>query len=153
MMGLAWFVRSLSGVITTNVTGVTLMMIGLSLVWSSASSLAEVSSPGAGCVGSRFSWPSRRRYCRFDAGAHGFDSIDLCDPRVGRGMRRCDSDGSIYATRFGGVKPFFFTPEVLPFGFGIEPVMVLIMMPIFIVSATEVSVIYCNESFIGSSSW
>ena len=52
-------------------------------------------------------------------------------------MRRCDSDGSIYATRFGGANLFFFTPEVLPFGFGIEPVMVLIMMPIFIVSATE----------------
>ena len=31
----------------------------------------------------------------------------------------------------------FLTPEALPFGFGIEPVMVLIMMPIFIVSATE----------------
>ena len=33
-----------------------LMVVGLSLVWSSTSSLASI-GPGAGCVGSRFSWP------------------------------------------------------------------------------------------------
>ena len=101
MMGLAWFVRSMSGVITTNVTGVTLMMIGLSLVWSSASSLAEGYQSQA--------------LDALDLGLAGLVAaviiVSMLVPMasirsisvilVRRGMRRCDTDGSIYATRFG----------------------------------------------------
>ena len=138
MMGLAWFVRSLSGVITTNVTGVTLMMIGLSLVWSSTSSLAEGYQSQALDI--------------LDLGLAALvavviivsmllpaASIRSVSVILGLGV---GSFASILVDRFALPVPaasdrFFFTPEALPFGFGMEPVIVLILMPIFIVSATE----------------
>ncbi len=138
MMGLAWFVRSMSGVITTNVTGVTLMMIGLSLVWSSASSLVEGYQAQA--------------LDALDLGLAGLvAAVIIVSMLVPMASIRSISVilglgagcvAAILMDRF--TRPdsassdlSFFTPEVLPFGFGIEPVMVLIMMPIFIVSATE----------------
>lgn len=137
MIVLTTFVKSLRQVITSNVSGLTLVLIGGSLMAATAQSLFETytsaAAPGpllwvcgvtlVALLGlSRLPWPRLRMVAILASLALGtlvagfFGWLDDASLNVGNAL---------------------FLPKLMPFGFGIDWMVVAILFPIFLVSATE----------------
>ncbi len=137
MIGLSWFVRSLKRLITPNVTGVTLLMIGVSLVWATGSSIWEgyqsqnldqidvaLAVVVMATIGVLMVVPS----------------IALRSTSVVLGLiTGCVLAGVLgrLALPSAAIETRVFLPDFLPYGISIDPVIVLLLMPIFIISAAE----------------
>ena len=137
MIVLTTFVKTLRQFITSNVSGLTLVLIGGSLMETTARSLFETYSSAA--APGPFLW-----VC-------GITLVALLGLSLGPWPRlRLVSIlaglvlGTLAASFFGwldgaslNVSNGLFLPKLMPFGFGIDWMVVVILLPIFLVSATE----------------
>jgi len=137
MIGLSWFVRSLRRLITPNVTGVTLLMIGVSLVWGTGSSIWEgYQSQSLDQVDVALTAVVMATVWVFMV----VPSITLRSLSVILGLiAGCVLAGVLGRLEWPSavIEARVFVPELLPYGISIDPVIVLLLMPIFIISAAE----------------
>ena len=137
MIGLSWFVRSLRRLITPNVTGVTLLMIGVSLVWATGSSIWEgYQSQSLDQVDVALTAVVMATVWVFMV----VPSITLRSLSVILGLiAGCVLAGVLGRLEWPSavIEARVFVPELLPYGISIDPVIVLLLMPIFIISAAE----------------
>jgi len=135
MIVLTTFVKTLRQLITSNVSGLTLVLIGGSLMEMTALSLFDTYT-GAAAPGS-FLW-----VC-------GITLVTLLGLTLAPRLRMVAIlvglvFGTLAASFFGwvdaaslNVSSALFLPKLMPFGFGIDWTVVVILFPIFLVSATE----------------
>jgi len=137
MVILTPFIRELRRVVTTNVTSLTLVLIGASLVITTTqnlwSSYAEVAVPQQNLIVSGLTLLTLVTFTALPF-AH-FRPLSIVASLVA---------GTMAATYLGWISWSeveinwqVFYPKVLPFGFGLDWMTVFILLPIFLVSATE----------------
>ena len=137
MIVLTTFVKTLRQFITSNVSGLTLVLIGGSLMETTARSLFETYSSAA--TPGPFLWVCGITLVALLGLSLGpWPRLRLVSVLAGLVL------GTLAASFFGwldgaslNVSNGLFLPKLMPFGFGIDWMVVVILLPIFLVSATE----------------